>query len=186
LSIELYVFPTIDCKIAITELDKSVRSILGTRLNAETLPEQLVLGSSSSSELCFDGSFQITMGRSLFLYMWRNDENQLYFLEGHANNLSQFDLKTIANQNEAVGYHFNLDSKMGRTEDECFAMLAVAASLAKLTDGLVLLADHPFENVPRGGYRWNEIIDKIDSFDGSPIEPTIKRSLPFDTENGPH
>jgi len=64
-------------------------------------------------------------------------------------------------------------------------MLAVAASLAKFTDGLVLLADHPIENVPRGGYRWNEIIEKIESYDGSPIEPRIKRSLPFDTEKDP-
>lgn len=82
MSIELHVFPTTDCKITTAELDKSVRSILATRLNAERLPEQLVLGPSSSSELCIDGSFQISVGRSLFLYMWRNDENQLYFLEG--------------------------------------------------------------------------------------------------------
>ncbi len=161
-----------------------MRSILARRLNVQALPEKLVIGPSAECELSVDSSFQIAMGRSLFLYVWHNDENQLYFLEGQADNLSRLDLERIANRNESVGYHFNLDSKMGRTEEECFATLAVAASLAKFTDGLILLADHPIENVPRGGYRWNEILEKIESYEGSPIEPTIKKTLPFDTEKG--
>ncbi len=145
----------------------------------------LVVSRSPNRELSVDSWFQIRMGRSLFLYVWKNDGNQLYFLEGQANNVSQSDLETVADENEAVGYHFNLESAMGRTEEEPFVMLAVAASLAKLTNGLILLADHTIENVPRGGYRWNEIVERIESYDGIPIEPTKGVTFPLNIRDLP-
>lgn len=183
MSIEIHVFPTIDRRTTTAELDMSVRSMLGHRLNTVNLPDNIIVGQSPDGELKIGDSCKITLGRSLFLYMWPNDENQLYFLEGQAKNVSQADLETIANRNELVGYHYNLDSKMGRTEVECLAMLSTAASLAKFTNGLVLLADHAIQNVPRGGYSWEQIVEKIGSYDGNPIEPTMKRSLPSETEN---
>ena len=161
MSIEVYVFPTTHRKIEIGELEDSAKALLASRLPCETLPDQLILSKPLSSELCVDGSFQITMGRSLFLYMWQNDENQLYFLEGQASNISRADLEMVARQNESVGYHFNLDSKMGRFENECFVMLSVAASLAKLTNGLVLVADNPIENLQIGGYWADQVVQKI-------------------------
>jgi len=174
MSIDVEVFPARMPELTVAEVEKCMRDLSSCRASLGITESDILLKPIGDSKTSIDleGLYFVPFGcRSLTLNIRDLENMYLEYIPESTRRIPIAELKQLAEQNAKVGIYFNLDSKMGRGRSETSLLLLLAAALAKLTDGLVILPDHPVENIPQGGYWWHEIMERFKAYDGVAIEP---------------
>lgn len=185
MSIEVEVFPTKFPEFTLAQVEGKMRDLASCRPSLCVTADSQLLTTNVEGITTIDRGvlYFVPFGcRSLTLSIWDIDGSELDHFRNHIHKIPIDQLKQIALQNARIGVYFNLDSKMARGPFETSMMLLLAVALAKLTDGLVVLPDHPVENVPQGGYQWYEIMELFRKYDRHPIEPMVTRELKGDID----
>lgn len=180
MSIDISVFPTEWNGLTVDALEQCIRDLSVCRPELEIGDNDVLIEALPQGDctIQMDGLYIVPFGcRALSCFMIESEENEFDYLSSSVHNISKSDLRSLATKQEKLGFYFYIVSRMGRGHKESSMMLLLAASLAKLTSGLVVMEDHSVENVPRGSYWWNEIMDKMAVYDGNPIDPVIRGSL---------
>jgi len=183
MSIDVEVFPAHFTELTLSQVEACMRELGACRPSLGITRNEVLLAACADGTTSIepDGLYYVPFGcRSLTLNIHDLTYTDFSHFRYNAERIPIEALKRLAEQNAKVGFYFNLDSKMARGRDETSLLLLLAASLAKLTDGLIILEDHPVENVPQGGYWWHEIMERFQSFDGVAIEPQIALGLRLD------
>lgn len=185
MSIEVEVFPTQFREFSLAQVEGEMRNMASYRPNLNVTADDQLLTTNVEGITTIDRGvmYFVPFGcRSLTLSIWDVDGSELDHFRDHIRNIPTDQFKSIALKNAEIGVYFNIDSKMARGPLETSMMLLLAATLAKLTDGLIVLPDHSVENVPQGGYQWYEIMELFKKYGRHPIEPIVTRELKVDID----